>query len=135
MAIYSPPKESNLGSIMSTSGNAAMAVGGTLAATGIGAIPGLVIAGVGALGSIAGNIIDSSSKAKRSNYEEQYKALVQGENNLNTSIYNNSLNKDAYNKAGINSSIKNINQMLEPMSAKSKVAGNAGTSIIDNRLV
>ena len=76
MAIYSPPKESNLGSIMSTSGNAAMAVGGTLAATGIGVIPGLVMAGVGAVGSIAGNIIDSSSKLKKSNYEEQYKALM-----------------------------------------------------------
>ena len=48
MAIYSPPKESNLGSIMSTSGNAAMAVGGSLALTGIGTIPGLVMAGVGA---------------------------------------------------------------------------------------
>ena len=135
MAIYSPPKQNNLGSIMSSTGNAAMSVGGTLAATGVGTIPGLVIAGVGAVSSVAGNIIDSSSKLKAQNYEEQYKALVEGENNLNTSIYNNSLNKDAYNKAGINSSIKNINQMLEPMSAKSKVSGNAGTSIIDNRLV
>ena len=135
MAIYSPPKQSNLGSIMSSTGNAAMAVGRTLAATGVGTIPGLIIAGVGALSSVAGNIIDSSSKLKAQNYEEQYKALVEGENNLNTSIYNNSLNKDAYNKAGINSSIKSINQMLEPTSAKSKVAGNAGTSIIDNRLI
>lgn len=135
MAIYSPPKQSNLGSIMSTSGNAAMAIGGTLTATGVGAIPGLIVAGVGALSSVAGNIIDSSSKLKSQKYEEQYRALVEGENNLNTSIYNNSLNKDAYNKAGINSSIKSINQMLEPTSAKSKVANNAGTSIIDNRLV
>lgn len=135
MAIYSPPKQNNLGSIMSSTGNAAMAVGGTLAATGVGTIPGLIIAGAGAISSVAGNIIDSSSKLKAQKYEEQYKALVEGENNLNTSIYNNSLNKDAYNKSGINSSIKNINQMLEPESIKSKVAGNAGTSIIDNRLI
>ena len=136
MAIYSPPKQSYAGSIISGVGDVAMTAGGIMTATGVGAIPGLITAGVGAIAKTAGSIIDASNQQKINSYNEKYKQIVKGEENSNISAFNNSLSAQSnYNSSGINSSIKAINNMLEPMSTKSKVSGIAGTILNDNRLI
>ena len=133
MAIYQPPKQSAAGGVMSGVGSGMMAVGGTLAATGVGAIPGLAVAGVGALLNVAGTIVDGSGKKKAADYEANYANQVQGEQNLQTSYINN-LNQSRanYNQQGVNQSLKAINNMISP---SSNVPSNGGTGLSNNRLI
>ena len=133
MAIYQPPKQSATGGIMSGVGSGMMAVGGTMAVTGVGAVPGLVVAGVGALLNVAGTIVDGSGKKKAAEYEANYANQVQGEQNLQTSYINN-LNQSRanYNQQGVNQSLKAINNMISP---SSNVPSNGGTGLSSNRLI
>ena len=133
MAIYQPPKQSATGGIMSGVGSGMMAVGGTMAVTGVGTVPGLVVAGAGALLNVAGTIVDGSGKKKAADYEANYANQVQGEQNLQTSYMNNlNQSKANYNQQGVNQSLKAINNMISPSSS---VPSNGGTGLSNNRLI
>ncbi len=139
MAIYQPPKpkQSSLGGILQATGEGMTTVGSGLAiaglpAGGIGAVPGLIVAGVGAIAKTAGTIIsgnqDARNKENEAQYAKQYANRVQGEKNLNISAEGiNNQNAANYNQMGINSSVKAINNYITPPAG--------GTGIVNQRLV
>lgn len=134
MAIYNPPKTNSTGSILSASGDLALSGAGILAATGVGAPIALAVGAVGALAKGAGVIMGISETNKVNEYNSKYKAIVEGENNANTSAYNNlQAMKSSYISNNVNSSLKAINKMLEPTAPRVPQGG--GTGIINNRLI
>lgn len=133
MAIYQPPKQSSLGGILQATGEGMTSIGSGMAiaglpAGGIGAAPGLVVAGVGAIAKFAGTIISGDRDTRNKDYETQYANRVQGEQNLNISAQGiNNQNAANYNQMGINSSVKAINNYITPPAG--------GTGIVNQRLV
>jgi len=134
MAIYNPPKTNVNGAIASGVGDTLMAGAGLAAA-----IPGVgwgVAAALTAVGGIT-KLIGASSTAKQerltNEYNQKYDTIVQGEQNSQINYFNNlQASKSNYNINGINSSIKNINAMIEP--TVPQVPQGGGTGIINNRL-
>lgn len=88
MAIYNPPKENNWGSILTTAGVSLAGVGGALTASGIGAIPGVITAGVGGIAAGVGAIMSGDSQKRQQEYDRRYQARLNGDNNLQASINN-----------------------------------------------
>lgn len=128
MAIYQPPKQSSLGGILQSSGDGAMAIGAGMAVTGIGTLPGLAIAGAGAIAKFAGTVISGNQDKRNEAYQVKYQNRVQGEENLYASAQSiNNQNAANYNQVGINSSLKAINNYITPQAG--------GTGIVNQRLV
>ena len=127
--LYQPPKQSNAGTIISGAGDLMMSAGGIATATGAGAPIGLALAGVGAIAKVTGSIIDGTNQNKMKDYNELYAKVQQGEQNAATNAFNNfQAYKQGFVSNAVNSSIKNINQMIEPTSV-------AKTSLSENRLI
>ena len=80
MAIYNPPKSNNWGSVLQVAGATTAAIGGVVGATGVGLAAGAAIAGVGA--------ISKNDQIKQQQYDMNYKARVQSDNALQSSISN-----------------------------------------------
>lgn len=88
MAIYNPPKENNWGSILTTAGVSLAGVGGVLAVSGVGAVPGVIAAGVGGIAAGVGTIMSGNSQKRQQEYDRRYQARLNGDNNLQASINN-----------------------------------------------
>jgi len=127
MAIYEPPKQTAAGGILKSSGQAAMSIGGTLAATGAGAVPGAIVAAVGGVASLVGGIIEGKQNERNENYQAAYQNQLTAENNLAIQKYNTEQAMMLATQAGINSSVKAINNYITP--------SGGGTGIINQRLV
>lgn len=134
MAIYEPPKRSAAGGIISSSGDALMSTGGAMAlagaaGAGIGAIPGLVVAGAGAIGKVVGTIMSGNQEKKQEAYEAAYQNQVVAEENLlSQKQTNESLMAQLGGKMpGVNSSVQAINNYMTP--------SGGGTGIINKRLI
>ena len=127
--LYQPPKQSNAGTIISGAGDLMMSAGGIATATGAAAPIGLALAGVGTIAKVTGSIIDGANQNKIKDYNELYAKVQQGEQNAATNAFNNfQAYKQSFVSNAVNSSIKNINQMIEPTSV-------AKTSLSENRLI
>ena len=88
MAIYNPPKTNNWGEALQVAGTTAAGVGGAVAMTGAGAIPGAIIGALGAATAGIGSIISKNQQRKVQEYESNYQARLQSENTLQASITN-----------------------------------------------
>jgi hypothetical protein len=88
MAIYNPPKSNNWGSVLQVAGATTAAIGGVVGATGVGLAYGAAIAGVGAIMSGVGSAISKNDRIKQQQYDMNYKARVQSDNALQSSISN-----------------------------------------------
>jgi len=127
MPIYQPPKKSGVGGYLSTAGDVTLAGSGVLAATGVGALPAVITGAVGGLMKGIGSILDSNEQGKIEDYNNLYKKQVEGEKNQQQSA-DNSLqqSKINYTQQGVSSSVKAINEMMDPTTSK---------SIVNNRLI
>lgn len=88
MAIYNPPKSNNWGSVLQVAGATTSAIGGVVGATGVGLAGGAAIAGVGAIMSGVGAAVNKNDQIKQQQYDTNYKARVQSDNALQSSISN-----------------------------------------------
>ena len=88
MAIYNPPKSNNWGSVLQVAGATTSAIGGVVGATGVGLAGGAAIAGVGAIMSGVGSAVSKNDQIKQQQYDTNYKARVQSDNALQSSISN-----------------------------------------------
>lgn len=92
MAIYNPPKSNNWGSVLQVAGATTSAIGGVVGATGVatgvGLVGGAAIAGVGAIMSGVGSAVSKNDQIKQQQYDTNYKARVQSDNALQSSISN-----------------------------------------------
>ena len=88
MAIYNPPKSNNWGSVLQVAGTTTAAIGGVVGATGVGLVAGAAIAGVGAIMSGIGSAVSKNDRIKQQQYDMNYKARVQSDNALQSSISN-----------------------------------------------
>ena len=88
MAIYNPPKANNWGSVLQVAGATTSAIGGVVGATGVGLAGGAAIAGVGAIMSGVGSAVSKNDQIKQQQYDTNYKARVQSDNALQSSISN-----------------------------------------------
>ena len=86
--IYDPPKGDNFGSVMQIAGTSIAAAGGVTAMTGVGILPGAIMAGVGGLMTGIGSIVNTNQEKKVKEYDQRYQSAVQGDNNMTTSINN-----------------------------------------------
>lgn len=134
MAIYEPPKLNSGGAVASGIGDTLMA-GAGIAATipGVGWAVGGAMALAGGISKIFGANKQANNERKLEKYNRRYQAIVDGEQNQQVSAFNNlQASKSNYNITGVNSSIKSINNMLEPTAPAVPQGG--GTGIINNRL-
>lgn len=133
MAVYQPPKRNSTGDTLSAGGSGLMTLGATLSATGVGAVPGAIIAGVGSIASLAGGIFNKNEAKKQADYENTYKNQVIGDNNQQDAANAaEQQNRMMYTQEGVSQSLKSINQMVNP---SSQVPSAGGTGIINQRLM
>lgn len=133
MAVYQPPKRNSTGDTLSAGGSGLMTLGATLSATGVGAVPGAIIAGVGSIASLAGGIFKKNEAKKQADYENTYKNQVIGDNNQQDAANAaEQQNRMMYTQEGVSQSLKSINQMVNP---SSQVPSNGGTGFINQRLM
>lgn len=133
MAVYQPPKRNSTGDTLSAGGSGLMTLGATLSATGVGAVPGAIIAGVGSIASLASGIFNKNEAKKQADYENTYKNQVIGDNNQQDAANAaEQQNRMMYTQEGVSQSLKSINQMVNP---SSQVPSAGGTGIINQRLM
>lgn len=89
MAIYNPPQRNSWGDVLTVAGTTTASVGGLVAATGAGAVPGAIIGSVGAIASGIGSLINAGQEKEQQDYLKTYNASVTGERNMGASINNN----------------------------------------------
>jgi len=133
MAVYQPPKRNSTGDFLSAGGSGLMTLGTTLSATGVGAIPGAVIAGIGGIASLFGASAKKKEEEKQQAYQDDYQNQIVGEKNQSVSSQQVSQqNRMMYTQEGVSQSLKSINQMVNP---SNPVPSAGGTGIINNRLM
>ena len=133
MAVYQPPKRNSTGDTLSAGGSGLMTLGATLSATGVGAIPGAVIAGIGGIASLFGASAKKKEEEKQQAYQDDYQNQIVGEKNQSVSSQQVSQqNRMMYTQEGVSQSLKSINQMVNP---SNPVPSAGGTGIINNRLM
>ena len=109
MAIYNPPQKDSYGSTLSTAGSALMSGAGILASTGVGAPVAGVVAGLGAVASLAGTVINGNNEAKLNSYNQRYKTISQGQENEAISYASIAANnRKNYIQQGVASSVNAI---------------------------
>jgi hypothetical protein len=132
MAVYQPPKRNSTGDTLSAGGSGLMTLGSTLTATGIGAVPGAIIAGIGGIASLFGASAKKKEEERQLAYQEDYQNQIVGEKNqLASSEQVSEQNRMMYTQEGVSQSLKSINQMVNP---SNQVPSGGGTGIINQRL-
>ena len=133
MAVYQPPKRNSTGDALSAGGSGLMTLGGTLAATGVGAVPGAIIAGIGGIASLFGAGAKKKEEERQRKYQENYENQVVGEQNQQVAAQSVlQQNRTMYTQEGVSQSLKSINQMINPSNS---VPSGGGTGIINQRLM
>lgn len=129
MAIYEPPKQTSLGATLNAAGDVAVSAGGLIGTatgfTGVGAIAGGVVAGLGAVAKLAGTIVSGNQEKALNEYNNMYNMRVQGEESLAIHKANNE--QYAGLSSGVGASLSQIQAYIEPQSG--------GTGLINQRLI
>ena len=124
--IYSPPKN-NTGKTVSLLGSAASAIAPLTGP----AAPFVMAAG--GIASLIGGVVGANEEEKLNKYNALYQEKIEGMKAQDNS-YQSNLNQARanYSQAGITSSIKTIDGLLNPAS---NVPSNGGTGIYNKRLI